>query len=110
MSIDNSDAPGFPAGSTPVTRRRNVPVHMWAQRRSVSNAITPVGEHGWLTPIRQCHGDTQYWFWRCRCGDETTLRRAADVRKGLKRGATPRCVSCDMENRRSKMSRQGVAP
>ncbi len=100
MSLDHSDEPGFPAEPTKVVRRRNVPPSLWAQRRSVSNAKIPVAEHGWLTPIRKCQGDPQFWFWRCRCGDETTFRRAADVRKGLKRGSVPKCTACDLAERR----------
>lgn len=53
-------------------------------------AIAPVGEQGWLTPIRATAGSASDWIFECRCG-ERVVRRAKDVRKSVALGATPKC-------------------
>jgi hypothetical protein len=55
--------------------------------------IVPVGEHGWLTPIRATAGSAAHYIWKCRCGADV-VRPAKDVRKSVKLGRTPACDSC----------------
>lgn len=52
--------------------------------------IAPVGEHGFLTPVRATRGCAATWIWTCRCG-ATVTRPAKSVRKSVANGATPKC-------------------
>jgi hypothetical protein len=52
--------------------------------------IAPVGELGWLTPLRPTAGDAASYIFRCRCGTQVT-RVARFVRKSLREGSVPRC-------------------
>jgi hypothetical protein len=47
-------------------------------------------EYGWLTPLRQCKGDTSQWFFRCRCGVEI-MRALGHVRRQVRDGKVPKC-------------------
>lgn len=94
MTDDHCEPPGC---SAPAPRVRSLPVHLAGTPlpgKPSHNAKALVGEYGWLTPIRKSKGDPQTWFWRCRCGDETVLKRAVDVRSSVARGRTPACKSC----------------
>jgi hypothetical protein len=53
-------------------------------------AIAPVGEQGWLTPVRATAGSASDWIFDCRCGTRV-VRRAKDVRKSVSLGRTPKC-------------------
>lgn len=55
--------------------------------------IAPVGEHGWLTPVRPTAGDPATYIWTCRCG-RTVTREAKGVRKAVALGRRPACESC----------------
>lgn len=56
--------------------------------------IKPVGEHGYLTPVRATFGCKKTWIWTCRCG-ATVTREARHVRKSVNEGRTPKCsVKC----------------
>jgi hypothetical protein len=58
-------------------------------------AIAPVGEQGFLTPVRASAGDATYWHFVCRCGTKV-IRKAKDVRKVVREGRTPKCSpKCD---------------
>lgn len=52
--------------------------------------IAPVGEQGWLTPIRATHGSASDWIFVCRCGEQV-VKQAKDVRKSVALGHTPKC-------------------
>ena len=55
--------------------------------------IAPVGEQGWLTPVRATFGDKSMWIFTCRCGESVT-RKAKDVRQRTKRGEFQACLAC----------------
>ena len=52
--------------------------------------IEPVGEHGFLTPVRATRGCSATWIWTCRCG-ATVTRLAKSVRRSIVEGAVPKC-------------------
>lgn len=56
--------------------------------------IRPVGELGFLTPIRPAAAGGGWWLWKCRCGTQVS-KLARYVRKHAESGATPKCsVKC----------------
>jgi hypothetical protein len=68
--------------------RRRFPAHMATiTPRAV---IAPVGEQGWLTPVRASAGSASDWLFDCRCGTRV-VKRAKDVRKSVSQGRTPKC-------------------
>lgn len=91
MTVDHSDEPGWPAEPT---RVRSVPTALSGTPqagRPARNAKAPVGELGWLTPVRPSKSGGGMWLWRCRCGDATVLKHARDTRAAVRRGQTPKC-------------------
>lgn len=50
----------------------------------------PVGEQGWLTPIRAARSGGGYFIFRCRCGTEVS-RIGRHVRTSVERGTVPKC-------------------
>lgn len=57
--------------------------------------IAPIGEQGWLTPVRATAGSASDWIFICRCGTRV-VKRAKDVRAAVSRGQTPKCArTCD---------------
>lgn len=67
--------------------------------------IAPVGEQGWLTPIRPTAGDPASYIFRCRCGAEVT-RVARFVRKRVREGSVPKCSqTCTGTREQSEVSR-----
>ncbi len=78
---------------------RRFPAAMAASLPNRNPVIAPVGEQGFLTPVRPTFGDPATYIWTCRCG-ATVTRPAKSVRKSVKDGATPRCSpKCDGLNK-----------
>jgi hypothetical protein len=53
-------------------------------------AYVPVGELGWLSPIRPASSGGGYYLFRCRCGAQVS-RIGRHVRKSVERGTVPKC-------------------
>ncbi len=68
--------------------------------------IAPVGEQGWLTPIRATEANPEAWLFVCRCG-ETVVKVARHVRRAVKAGSCPACPSCAIERDRHHRSANG---
>jgi hypothetical protein len=107
---DYDQAPGFPAETTRVKRRRSVPTALSGQSPGMPahNAKPVAAEYGWLTPLRKSKGDPRLWFWRCRCGAEIT-REIGHVRRCDRLGKVSRCKTCQTAATTTKKSR-GAAP
>ena len=76
-----------------MTRVRDLPVSLSGAPQlgaRAHNAKPVAAEYGWLTPLRQCKGDTAQWFFRCRCGAEI-LRALGQVRRQVRAGKVPKC-------------------
>jgi hypothetical protein len=99
VSIDHSDAVGYPAEPTRVYRTRSVPTALSGQSqpgKPSHNAKPVAAEYGWLTPLRKSKGDPALWFFRCRCGKEL-MRLIGGVRRDQREGRTAKCKGCEWQ-------------
>lgn len=90
MSIDHSDAVGYPAKPTRLYRDSVALSGQQQPGKPSRNAKPVAAEYGWLTPLRKSKGDPTLWFFRCRCGSEL-LRRIGEVRRVEREGKVAKC-------------------
>jgi hypothetical protein len=92
VSIDHSDAVGFPAPDAGRVRSLPIALSGTPQPGKASRNAKPVAaEYGWLTPLRKSKGDPALWFFRCRCGKEF-VRLLGGVRRDEREGRVAKCA------------------
>lgn len=74
--------------------RRLLPPGMVGNLVAPDRALVPVGECGWLTPIKGAASGGGFWSFRCRC-NTVVSRLARNVIRAVRDGGVPRCsASC----------------